>query len=241
MSPRSAPALAAGLLGVLAGGCAIPRHAVVEGLVTPGDRILAAEVFPDRAVVKQYDPVEPQGLSIRRALEPTADGGLGVRSEEFSHRATSGEPGEVRLLRLDRGPDGSILLISSEEAGRLTTFDPPLVFMPAALAAGQTFEHSTSAVVRNARGRQVSSGRATRRVTYAGDQPADLVAQAAARVILAELELDLSPARVVTRTTFWVTDAGIVREQQRTDVRILGVPAESRRHDVVLRPQEPAP
>ena len=219
MSPRSAPALAAGLLGVLAGGCAIPRHAVVEGLVTPGDRILAAEVFPDRAVVKQYDPVEPQGLSIRRALEPTADGGLGVRSEEFSHRATSGEPGEVRLLRLDRGPDGSILLISSEEAGRMTTFD---LRWSSCLPRSRRARPSNTHLGRRATpegGRFLRSGdpeghlrgRPARRSCGTGRGEGDPRGTRA----------DLSPARVVTRTTFWVTDAGIVREQQRTDVRIL--------------------
>lgn len=224
----------------LLAACAPHKPIPVANLAPASSPLHAADVFPNHPQSKHYAAVEPGAPFILRTLTPTPDGGLDVHSRIFTAGSdpTRDTPIEDRILRLSRAPDGAILLISSAEADRTTLFEPPLIYMPTLLAPGQTFESATDARVVNAAGRQQSSGRATRRLTYAGDQ----ATPDAPRILQGQLELALFPARVLTNTTFWVTPEGIIREAQRTDIRIFGLPAESRRHDVLLRaPSEPAP
>jgi hypothetical protein len=149
----------------------------------------------------------------------------------------------MRLV-MARAADGSVLLVSSTVGSRTTTFDPPLVYMPPALRPGEPFEHATQAEVVGESGRRQAGGRAVRRLEYLGDEGGDGVDGAGGlRVVQAELDLDLFPARVVSSTTFWVDGRGIVRERQVNRVWVLGVPSQTRRHDVALGrgAAEPAP
>lgn len=210
--------------------------------------LLAAEIFPDRPQDKHYDAAESGGRFILRTLTPTPNRGLDVRSLTYDagDDPAVAAPFERRFLHLDRGADGAILLTTSAEGERTTLFEPPLVFMPPSLAPGDTFEASTDARVVNSKGREQASGHATRSVTYQGDQtpeaalqstgqPGEALSTEPLRIVRATLELDLFPARVLTTTTYWIDTHGIRREQQTTNVWILGVPAQTRTHDVIFR------
>jgi len=240
------------LAAVLLGACASPPHAP-SNLSTPACPLIAADLFPDRRQHKRYDAAQPDTPFIRRTLTPAPDTGAGpgleVRSLTFNADSDPAvdTPVESRFLSLARATDGAILLVTSSEGGRTTHFDPPLIFMPASLEPGQQFEHSTTARVVGENGREQTSGRATRHVTYSGDAEAvdsgesgeaataSLLARPGPfRVVSARLDMDLFPARVVTTTTYWVNAAGIVREQQTTAVTVLGLPYQTRRHDVIL-------
>lgn len=229
-----------GLLGVVLLTACAARPPVLPGnLVAASTPLVALEIFPDRAQDKHYDAVGTGGSFILRTLTPTqgpaGDTGLDVRSLTFAAGVdpATATPLESRFLTLARAADGSILLVSSREGDRTTLFEPPLVFMPASLSAGEAFSSTTDARVVNAEGRQQASGHATRRVTYSGDQM-DGAGQAR-RIVAASLELVVFPARVVTHTTYWINARGILREQQTTNVAVLGLPFESRHHDVMLR------
>lgn len=226
------------------------RPPVPANLTHASTPLIASEIFPDRTQHKHYAAAHPEDSFIVRVLTPVSDQGLGpglhVTSRTFAHGddPSSDEPIEARFLSLARSADGSIQLVSSAEGGRTTHFDPPLTFMPASLAPGAQFEHTTTAKVLGENGREQTSGRATRQVTYSGDAPtvgaADTQTNNAPahagpfRVISARLDMDLFPARVVTTTTYWVNAAGIVREQHSTTVTVLGLPYQTRRHDVIL-------
>lgn len=200
------------------------------------------------AQVKRYDPAPGQTIALRRTLTPVppsaidhapadASAGLRVQSIMFDlERDSEGaSPIEDRRLDMARAADGAVLLLMSREGGRTVTFDPPVIYMPATLEPGVPFEHEAAARVLGESGRQQTSGQVTRRIEYIGDDPAFPTS----RIVHAQMDLDLFPARVVTTTTFWVDDRGIWREQQTTRVRVLGVLTETRKHDVILR-DEPA-
>lgn len=233
------------------------RPATPSNLTSASTPLVAADIFPDRTQHKHYAATRPEGSFIRRTLTPTPDQGSGSGLEVVSLTFDEGAdpatdtPIESRYLSLARAADGSILLVSSAEGGRTTHFDPPLIFMPASLTPGQEFENATSARVVGENGREQTSGRATRRITYVGDAASlgdSAEAQAATgvagtpsafadqhlRVVSASLDMDLFPARVITTTTYWVGAEGILREQQTTRITVLGVPYQTRRHDVIL-------
>lgn len=238
------------LLSAALAACAGAPSAVAPATLTSVDRgvapaITAFDLYPDRDADKRYAEVEGAGSGFRREVRRMPDG-FEVRS--------SGEGGVERVLTLRREGDGSVVLLASREGARLTMFEGGLVYMPASLGVGQTFEATAPVRVTetNDRGqtRDRSSGTATRQVTYVGEAAieADVAERLArefgsgggpieptARIVEGLLELDLDPAKVRTTTVLWVTGRGIVREQQATIVRVFGVAVvESRGHDVVL-------
>ena len=153
----------------LAGGCASAPSVAVPATLTSADHgaeaaIAAIDVYPDRDADKRYAPVDAPDAGFRRVVRRTPDG-FEVRS--------AGDGGVERVLTLRREGDGSVVLLSSREGTRTTTFEGGLVFMPASLDLGQTFEATAPVRVTESddRGqtRERSSGTATRRVTYIGE------------------------------------------------------------------------
>ncbi|MEZ6233245.1 MAG: hypothetical protein R3B68_03550 [Phycisphaerales bacterium] len=153
----------------LSGGCSTGPTVAAPATLTSVDRgveaaVSAVDVYPDRDADKRYAEVEGASGGFRRLVRRTPDG--------FEVRSV-GEGGVERVLTLRRDADGSVVLLSSREGARTTAFEGGLVYMPASLALGETFEATAAVRVTetNDRGqtRERSSGTATRRVAYVGE------------------------------------------------------------------------
>jgi hypothetical protein len=168
---------------------------------------------------------------------PIAPGRWMVRTQELG---LDGTPEPAKSAGHLIGPYGGVYLSWSrsvkdtdpDSPARLYVFEPPLVWYPAAIEPGVTFEDTTRMTERDPgdETRVVLRGKATRRVAiidatsdawpFAGPDGART-----GRAVLAELRVSVGPAEAVRRTAVLLDDDGMPGDEfVDYAVRVFGVP-----------------
>lgn len=182
--------------------------AVAEAMAQLSDSTTYLVLDEDGRIVEE--------LTMRR--EPTDVQGATLAIHEAERRA--------QFVRADENGDMVLVAVLDQKERALSRFDPPLVLAPAKLEPGETrrSEAAMRVVDRDRPSRQREAGRAVREVRYAGDQEIQTPrGRFLAKRMETRFEADLRMASVDERTvTFIVPELGIVAEQSRETVRVLG-------------------
>jgi len=175
---------------------------------------------------------------IWRRSEPDEDGRWTLT------RMVEGAEQPRRVETRTRRDDGAVVLIAAENFDRnvYTTYDPPLVIMPAALGADETFRQEIKLLVHPLDDRD--------RVRNRGDGVQEISLKARQRVhapgrtfdsvrVYAKFTTDVSAAKVVSETETWLSLEddelqGPIAERYREVVKVLGLPT-GRRDHLLLR------
>ncbi len=139
---------------------------------------------------------------------------------QIDGRTKSGDWKPVRTVRLVRAADGAVAMsdVRDEKEKNITAFDPPLVLMPARLAAGDTFTASSKVrITRISDGGLVEQGTAESGATlrgHAAGPPATFELEST-------LRMQLSTAKVLEITLYTVREGeGVVGEHETLNVTI---------------------
>jgi hypothetical protein len=202
------------------------------GTLQPGDT-MPSEARTDRFVrfTSQSDAAD----SVLRTIQPGPDGSVTIDLDAGSVSAASGRS----VLVYDAS--GDLLLASNRSEEIDTQFEPLALFLPATLQAGQEIVRQIG--VRSTGNRFNSgTGKGTSTVTGVGTQlievPAGLFE---AFVVDSRLSFTIGPARIeLTQRAWFALDGGrvgIVAEEGRELVKVLGLPVHNQSRVSVLGEQ----
>ncbi len=199
--------------------------------VLPPDAALAiADFFPERTEAVQFRFIDnPSGLdTIEFMREPTDRHGASWATSE----------GETRVDYWASDGAGNVQLkaVLDVEDGTVSHFDPPLT-VPADLAPGIPHREQVAMRVVDARKpkKQKAAGTATRTLEYVDNQRIridgrDVVAQR----LVSHLKCDLGMATAEISTTYFIVPGiGLVAEQSKEEIRVLGVFGRSNNRTIV--------
>ena len=240
--------------GVVAGGCGAPGVRASAG--RDGLGAVASAALMDLG----------GGARLRRVVDPATGDALGtVRTESSFDEGVAGGPGRWTVRTTETGMDGSVSPERSaghvvgpyggvylswsrsvkdtdpDGPARLYVFEPALIWFPAAIEPGMTFEDTTRMTERDPadEDRVVLRGTATRRVAIV-DASSDAWPFGArtGRAVMAELRVKVGPAEAVRRTAVLLAAPGDARgvwgdEFVDYGVRVLGLPITRERKLIV--------
>jgi hypothetical protein len=195
-------------LALLAGaGCAgTAPHAAAPLAPGVGQALRAADVY--RPGPRSAEFVSARGEPVRRAY----DGPDPQTPDRWTITTTlerrPGDPQVVQRVTVGLGPAGEAVLHALEQPGRVSTFDPPLVLLPASLGPGEEFRSVSTVASRRQPGDDADRGPAELTASLADPGP-DAAGPVRLRTVMV---FRLGPA-TVTRTVDQWFDAGTLRAE----------------------------
>lgn len=227
------------------GGCAstrtVPSQAVFGEDTKPAGPVEASKVFLPTEGAILYHIVEGADAGDTILIEQKP----GAKADEWIvTRTPSGDEAPLRTDRLRQEKDGSIVLLETESRDEkvISRYEPPLVVLPARLAAGDAVEQRVELTVRPIEHPdQIDHrGPATNQIKLAAGQDVKTPAgQFASLRVDAVFKADLSAAKVVNKTSTWYApDLGMIAERYDDVAKTLGITVNQHRHFYVIRERQ---
>jgi hypothetical protein len=188
-----------------------PAPGLRLGVREAGDSLLSGErAYPSEPMIARY--VRYEGGSARAARQRSeirvTEDPLGWRVERWRLPTNAGkQPVLERRVLLNRGGDGSVLLIDSAGGDRaLTTlFDPPARLAGGLMHAGEAIESEFRARVMEDPRTEAEAGEGSVRVEYAGRQPVETpMGTFDADLLVTSLDLDFGIVRIRRVQRQWI-------------------------------------
>jgi hypothetical protein len=162
-----------------------------------------------------------------------------------TRRLVGPSEGSVKLDSVqtyERMGDGSVALAEEidEDEGVEVVFEPPMLVIPARLAAGtppRTQEFKMRVYPKGNRSHVRRQGPARVEIVAAGVEMIDAPGgKRAALRIDSTLNADLAPAKVVNQTTAYYADGqGLIAEREHERTTVMGIPVRNNQSDWIIR------
>jgi hypothetical protein len=208
---------------------------LLEELPASGS-VLASDAFPASPTSIEFKVLDDDGVPTGTVLLRTED-------SDLHHAKLARSEGETRTEYLRIAEDGSLVstAVLDRREQAISQFNPPLLLMPAEIPAGDQRRGEAAMRVMDSENSSKlrETGKAWRTIVYAADQRIRTpLGEFVAKRLEIEFKADLRLAEAHEQTTlFIVPEIGLIAQQSRETVKVLGAFSDTKRRTIVRNHQ----